>query len=112
MFATYTAGEVTVLIAAVFSGIVSVVGAIYAGKAATAAKENHKSLVQVQSEVQTLNGLKLGQLADNTESRRILALPPHARTDSDEEHVDIVGIIKTTDTQPPAPPRDTGEDTP
>jgi len=40
------------------------------------------------NEVKTKNSLSLGGLADNTETRRILAIPPEDRTRHEQDHLD------------------------
>jgi len=41
----------------------------------------------LHNEVKTSNGLTIGGLADNTETRRILAVPSHLRTAAELEHL-------------------------
>jgi len=50
----------------------------------------------LHNEVKTQNSLSLGGLADNAETRRILAIPPEARTRHEQAHLDTA-----TDRLPP-----------
>lgn len=46
----------------------------------------------VHAEVKTYNALTMGVLADNQESRRIMAIPPELRTPGETEHLNTVGV--------------------
>lgn len=47
----------------------------------------HRAQMEALSEVKTYNTLTLGAMADNAESRRILAVPKAERTEHEREHL-------------------------
>lgn len=49
---------------------------------------SHKQIGDVKTEVKTMNGLTLAQMADANETRRIEHIRPSKRTHSDEQHMD------------------------
>jgi hypothetical protein len=48
------------------------------------------AIKQVHEEVKTANALKLGELADATETRRVQNIPHEDRTQAEQEHIDAV----------------------
>ena len=108
---TYTASELVTIIVAVFGGLVTLVGALFAGWAALKAGQAKKEVVEtravvtetkeqvvavhaivegVATSVATMNDLTMGQLADQNETRRIGEIPKDKRTDAEKDHLAVV----------------------
>jgi len=108
---TYTASELVTIIVAVFGGLVTLVGALFAGWAALKAGQAKKEVVEtkaavvetkeqvvavhaivegVATAVATMNDLTMGQLADQNETRRIVEIPKDKRTDAEKDHLAVV----------------------
>lgn len=92
----YTAGDWVLIISSLGAVITGAIAAIYAGRAHNASISNGVNIEKVHGEVRTLNGLTMGRLADNAETRRIDTIPVADRTDEEKLHVAVVpdpGII-------------------
>lgn len=81
----YTNGDIVTLIASLTAAIVAIINALKTSKVGAVAQAIH-------TEVKTINGLAIGQLADATETRRIEAISPEDRTLAEQHHVDVVPI--------------------
>lgn len=80
MFAS-TATDVAALIVAI-AGLIASAGAAYA-----AVRGLHVA-AKVHTEVKTMNGLSIAQMADATETRRVDEIKPVDRTAGEQEHID------------------------
>lgn len=85
-------GDLGVLIAALTVSVTTIIGAVFAGLAAIRSGRAVAGVAQVQTEVKTLNGLALGQLADAAETRRIEAKPAADVTAAEAEHVALIPL--------------------
>lgn len=47
---------------------------------------------EVKTEVKTMNGLTIAQMADATETRRVDAIPPADRSEIEQEHIEVLPI--------------------
>lgn len=81
---------------------------VIANEAAAAAREEtriardetaalREEIKNIHDEVRTSNALTMGAMADNQESRRILAIPTEQRTDAEVEHLETAGIQARSD---------------
>jgi hypothetical protein len=94
---TYTAAELVTIISVIMGGLVTIIGAVFAGWAAIKATAAHTAIREVAGDVKTMNALSMGQLADAAETRRIMRVPASERTAAELEHLAAV------------PPKPTGE---
>ena len=92
MLAITDAVGIGILIAASAGGMVSIIGAIFAGIAMLRTG-------QVKKEVHTFNELSLGQLSGRIETRRIDEIDPVDRTDQEKRHMAMDVLDPDTYTQ-------------
>lgn len=97
----YTSAELITIMGVFFGGLAGIIAAVFAGFAAIRAVKTQAVLaetkaavvetkavaLQVHTEVKTMNGLRMGELADAAETRRVDAIPPGERTDAEAAHV-------------------------
>jgi hypothetical protein len=88
-----------ILIAAISGGIVSIIGAIFAGIAMLRGGRVDKKVDQVDKKVDTFNELSLGQLSGRAETRRIDEIKPEDRTDQEDRHMAMDVLDPDTETQ-------------
>lgn len=69
---------------ALITGITTTVGTV---ATAFLSAKNGRKIRQVHEEVKTSNNLKLGEMADDAESRRIGAIPAMDRTAAESAHI-------------------------
>jgi len=72
--------SIVIVVSSITGGIVSIIGAIFAGLAMLRAGH-------VQKEVRTFNELSIGQLGGKGETRRIEAIDPVDRSDQENRHM-------------------------
>lgn len=92
MTAAYTSAELVTILGVFFAGMLSIVTAVFAGIAAMRAGRTITVAGQIHDEVKTMNGLRLGELADNSETRRVVDIPPGDRTTAEREHIIAVPL--------------------
>jgi hypothetical protein len=56
--------------------------------------ETHAAVVGVAHQLETDNGLTVGQFADRTEGRRLRDLPEGSRTDDEQDYVDRLDAVE------------------
>jgi len=88
-----------ILIAASAGGIVSIIGAIFAGIAMLRTGRVDTKVDNVNEQVKTFNELSLGQLGGRNETRRIDEIDPVDRTDQEKRHMAMDVLDPNTDTQ-------------
>ena len=87
MLVALNASEVGLLIGAITSGLVAVLGAFFAGMAMLRSGHVETKIDAVHHEVKTFNELTLGQLGERTETRRINEIEPIDRTNQEDRHL-------------------------
>ena len=75
------AESLVVVIGVITTGLVSIIGAVFAGLATLRSGQVHR-------EVRTMNELTLGQLGEAAETRRINDKPEDERTTREKRHTD------------------------
>lgn len=95
--------SVLAIVGGITVSLSTLIAAVFAGMAALRVARVETKVDHVHSEVQTINGRSLAQLADAGETRRIEGIPVADRTDQEQHHVDVV-----PDPANPFPPAETG----
>ena len=87
MLVALSASEIGLLIGAISSGLVTILGAFFAGMAMLRSGRVSTEVGQVHHEVKTFNELSLGQLGERIETRRINEIEPKDRTSQEDRHL-------------------------
>jgi len=103
---TYTPTDIITILGVLFGGLAGIIAAVFAGLAALRSAQTksavHENVVALQANtavtekvhqaVKTMNDMSLGQLADATETRRIVEVHETQRTDAEREHLHDVPL--------------------
>lgn len=80
-------------LALLVTAIAALVGAVASVISASIGRKNRDTIREVHTEVKTMNGVSMGALADNAETRRIEEKPKEKRTSADWQHLSDVPPI-------------------
>jgi len=90
-----------ILIGFTTTGIVAIIGAVFAGIAMLRTGHVEVKVDKVQNAVETFNELTVGQLTGRIETRRIDDIDPTDRTDQENRHMAMDVLDPTTKQQTP-----------